>query len=88
MPLIVACCYAAIVLCLFFFAMFEMLTGRDEFGYSAIPALYATYPLSPFLEHKTAYWWLAIGVGGGVNFVLLYALLWIAGKAKPSRKAL
>jgi len=40
-PRIVAFTYASMVLCLFFFVLVEMLTGRDEFGYSAIPALYA-----------------------------------------------
>ena len=86
-PLIVACSYAAIVLALFILAVMASLIGQDEFGYGAIPALYATYPLGLFVYDKTLNWFVGVGVGGGVNFVLLYSLLWIAGYAQASRKA-
>jgi len=88
MPLIVACSYASVVLCLFFIAVVALMTGQDEFGYSATPALYATCPLSLFLEHKALNWFLAAGAGAGVNSVFLYALLWIAVNAKSLRGAI
>ena len=80
-PLIVACSYASIVLLLIILAVMASLIGQDEFGYGAIPALYATYPLGLFVYDKTLNWFIAVGVGGVLNFVLLYSLLWIAGYA-------
>jgi hypothetical protein len=40
-----------------------------------------TYPLGLFVCDKTLNWFIAVGVGGVLNFVLLYSLLWIAGYA-------
>ena len=82
-PLVLASSYAAIVVFLFLLAVLAGLTGQDEFGYSAVPAIYATYPLSLVLYPKLLQsWFLAVAVGGVVNFILL----WLVGRAVASRK--
>jgi hypothetical protein len=68
--MIVAGSYAVIVLCLFILA----LVTRDEFGYRFIPVIYATWPLS-FVLYKNSDIFFSILIGGGVNTVILFALL-------------
>ena len=62
-PLTVACFYAAMVLLFFAFAMIVGITGLDEFGYSSVPLLYATYPLGYFLYQKTHNFLFSIALG-------------------------
>ena len=71
-PLMVAGFYAAIVLLLFTFAM----ASYDEFGFRFIPVLYATYPLSLFLEKQCALHnlFVSVAAGGAMNAGILYAL--------------
>lgn len=80
LPLIVAGSYAAIVLLLFVLA----LVIHDEFGFSFIPVLYATCPLSLFFEKHTRNLFIAIGAGGAANAAVLYALMKIVGLIKTS----
>ena len=83
MPLILAGCYAAIVLCLLILA----LVTHDEFGFRFIPVLYATYPLSRLL-YKSSNILYSIVIGGAINALLLFALLkgvaylWVFGRTK------
>jgi hypothetical protein len=81
-PLIVACCYSAIILLLFIFAFAD----RDDFGYSFIPVAYATAPLSLWLSNATSQFLVAIGVGGAANATILYALLKVADSVRKSRE--
>jgi hypothetical protein len=81
MPLIVACSYTAILVLLTIFAGVIGMVGQDEFGYSSVPILYATSPLSLFL-YRTHDVLFSVSIGGGMNAALLYALL----KAIPSAK--
>jgi hypothetical protein len=81
-PLIVAVSYASIALCLFVFAM----VVHDEFGFSGIPVLYVTYPLSFFL-YKHFDFLPSIVAGGAVNTLVLFALLkGVAYFMEPSRR--
>jgi len=70
MPAIVAGSYALIALCLFIYAM----VVHDEFGFSGIPVLYVTYPLS-FFVYKHFDFLPSIVTGGAVNTLVLFALL-------------
>jgi hypothetical protein len=70
-PRIVTGFYASIVLCLFILAIMV----RDEFGFSAIPLLYATCPLSRLLYHSGFNFLFSIAVGAVINAGLLFALL-------------
>ncbi len=63
--------YALIVLCLFVLAF----VAHDEFGYSAIPVLYATSPLSRLLYHSGFNLLSCIIVGAVVNGGVLFTLL-------------
>lgn len=82
-PLIVACCYSAIVLLLLIFAYVH----QDEFGFSFIPVAYATAPLSLWLFKATSQFLVAIGAGGVANAVILYALMKVADSARKSRSS-
>jgi hypothetical protein len=62
------------------------MVGQDESGYSGVPILYATSPLSLFL-YRTYDFLFSVSVGGGMNAALLYALLKAITYAKGSRKA-
>ncbi len=66
-PAIVACSYAAIVVCLFALAA----VTTDEFGFRFIPALLATYP-SSFLLYKHLDLSPAILAGAVINSILLF----------------
>jgi hypothetical protein len=85
MPLILTCCYVAIVLIFLVLAIVAGMTGQDEFGYSGIPLLYATFPLSLFL-YKTHGFLFSIGIGCIVNAGVLYAFLKTIRHVWPSRK--
>jgi hypothetical protein len=69
-PLILAGCYAALVLCLLILA----LVTHDEFGFRFIPVLYATYPLSRLFYTNSNILY-SILIGGTINAILLFALL-------------
>jgi hypothetical protein len=75
-PLIAACSYLAILVLLLILAV----VVHDEFGFSFIPLLYATFPLSRML-YRSSNILFSIGIGGAVNACLLYALLKAAGYA-------
>ncbi len=80
-PLIVFCCYPAILLLLLIFAFVD----RDEFGFSFIPVIYATGPLSLWLLKANSQFLVAIYAGGTANAAILYALLKVADFARKSR---
>jgi hypothetical protein len=88
-PLIATCIYAAIVFLLLILAAILGITGKDEFGYSGVPILYITSPLS-LLLYKTHGFLFSIGMGCAVNAFLLYSSLkvvinhWLRGKAGDS----
>ena len=83
-PLIATGLYIAIVLALFILAV----AVSDEFGFSAIPLLYATFPLSLWLYHQEPQAFLfSVCVGGGANAALLYLLLKAIDYAKSLRRA-
>jgi hypothetical protein len=88
-PLTVACTYGAIVFVLLILATILGITGKDEFGYSGVPVLYITSPLS-LLLYKTHEFLFSIGMGCVVNAFLLYSSLkvvithWLRGKAGDS----
>jgi len=68
-PAVVACSYAAIVVCLFALAA----VTTDEFGFRFLPALFAAYP-SSFLLYKHFDLSPAILAGGVINSVLLFVV--------------
>ena len=85
-PLIATCTYGAIVFLLLILATILGITGRDELGYSGVPVLYATSPLSIWF-YKNHGFLFSIGMGGIVNASLLYTSLkvvithWLPGKS-------
>lgn len=83
LPMIVAGTYTAIVFLLFVLAI----VTHDEFGYSFIPVLYTTGPVSLFLEWHIALdnTFVAIAAGGVANAGLLYALAKVVS-LKASRR--
>lgn len=74
MPLTLTGCYVLAMLIFFVLAAVAGLSGQDEFGYSWVPLLYATFPLSLVL-YKTHGFLFSISVGAIVNAGILYALL-------------
>ena len=63
--------YALIILCLLVLAF----VAHDEFGYSALPVLYATSPLSGLLYHSGFNFLFSIFVGAVINGGVLFAFL-------------
>jgi hypothetical protein len=88
-PLVATRTYGAIVFLLLILATILGKTGRDEFGYSGVPVLYATSPLS-ILFYKNHGFLFSIGMGGVLNASLLYSSLkvvithWLRGKSGDS----
>jgi len=83
-PLIVTGLYLAIVLALFVFAI----AVSDEFGFSAIPLLYATSPLSLWLyQQEPRAFLFSVCVGGFANAAFLYLLLKAVDYAKSLKRA-
>ena len=83
-PLLATGFYLAIVLVLFIFAV----AVSDEFGFSAVPLLYATSPLSLWLYHQEPQAFLfSVCVGGAVNAAFLYLLLKAVDYAQSLKRA-
>jgi hypothetical protein len=88
-PLIAASTYGAIIFLLLILATILGATGQDEFGYSGVPVLYMTSPLS-LLLYKTHGFLFSIGMGCVLNAFLFYSSLkvvithWLRGRAGDS----
>lgn len=81
-PLRAAWCYVGFVL----FPYVRQTFANDKFSHGIFPLRYATVPIRLALDHKTTNWLLAVGAGGALNSILLFALLRLVAYATASRQ--